>query len=241
MTETDRDFDVQARRRLPIGIQTFRRIREEGYYYVDKTAWLRRLVDEGTHYFLSRPRRFGKSLLVDTLKELFEGNEPLFEGLDVHGRWDWSVRRPVVRLDFSGGNFAAPDGLHANLTAQLAAVERRARLAAGPATAPDAAPLAMRRSVAARAAGQGDAGVSVILNGLRAGRTDRTEEIGKEREKRWIGWSEQVRHGRRCAVRVAAFASARSSPPRWASASRAGRRRRAPRTDKAAISESSSV
>ena len=137
MTETDRDFDVQARHRLPIGIQTFRRIREEGYYYVDKTAWLRRLVDEGTHYFLSRPRRFGKSLLVDTLKELFEGNEPLFEGLDVHGRWDWSVRRPVVRLDFSGGNFAAPDGLHANLTAQLAAVERRARLAAGPATAPE--------------------------------------------------------------------------------------------------------
>ena len=84
-------------RKLSIGIQTFRTIREEGCYYVDKTAYACRPVDEGTHYFLSRPRRFGKSLFVDTLKELFEGNEPLFEGLDVHERWDWSVRHPVVR------------------------------------------------------------------------------------------------------------------------------------------------
>ena len=68
------------KRKLPIGIQTFRTVREEGFYYVDKTMYARRLVDEGTHYFLSRPRRFGKSLFVDTLKELFEGNEPLFEG-----------------------------------------------------------------------------------------------------------------------------------------------------------------
>ena len=63
----------ERRRKLPIGIQTFSRLREDDYYYVDKTASLRRLVEEGTHYFLSRPRRFGKSLLVDTLKELFEG------------------------------------------------------------------------------------------------------------------------------------------------------------------------
>ena len=70
------------KRKLLIGIQTFRTIREENCYYVDKTPCLRRLVDEGTHYFLSRPRRFGKSLLLDTLKELFEGNEPLFHGLN---------------------------------------------------------------------------------------------------------------------------------------------------------------
>ena len=56
-----------TKRKLPIGIQTFRTIREEGCYYVDKTAYACRLVDEGAHYFLSRPRRFGKSLLVDTL------------------------------------------------------------------------------------------------------------------------------------------------------------------------------
>ena len=61
-----------TKRKLPIGIQTFREIREEGYYYVDKTACAQRLADQGAHYFLSRPRRFGKSLFLDTLKELFE-------------------------------------------------------------------------------------------------------------------------------------------------------------------------
>ena len=55
-------------------------IREEGCYYIDKTPFAHRLVTEGSRYFLSRPRRFGKSLFVDTLKELFEGNEPLFKG-----------------------------------------------------------------------------------------------------------------------------------------------------------------
>ncbi len=67
--------------KLPIGIQTFREIRDENHYYVDKTAYAARLVSEGKHYLLSRPRRFGKSLFVDTVKELFEGNEPLFRGL----------------------------------------------------------------------------------------------------------------------------------------------------------------
>ena len=116
------------RRRLPIGIQTFRKIREESCYYVDKTAYVRQLLDEGTHYFLSRPRRFGKSLFLDTLKELFEGGEALFEGLAIHGRWDWSVRHPVVRLSFGGGNFKEPGQAHASLMAQLDAVERRTGL-----------------------------------------------------------------------------------------------------------------
>ena len=66
------------RRKLPIGIQTFAKIREDDHYYVDKTDFIRQLTDQGTHYFLSRPRRFGKSLLLDTLGELFAGNEPLF-------------------------------------------------------------------------------------------------------------------------------------------------------------------
>ena len=69
------------RRKLPIGIQTFAKIRSEDYYYIDKTALAQTLIEEGSHYFLSRPRRFGKSLFLDTLKELFEGNEPLFQGL----------------------------------------------------------------------------------------------------------------------------------------------------------------
>ena len=64
-----------TRRKLPTGIQTFREIREDDCYYVDKTAFILRLTQKGKHYFLSRPRRFGKSLLVDTIKELFEGSE----------------------------------------------------------------------------------------------------------------------------------------------------------------------
>ena len=125
------------KRKLPIGIQTFRTIREEGFYYVDKTAHLQRLIEEGKHYFLSRPRRFGKSLLVDTLKELFEGNEALFRGLAVHHHWDWSERHPVVRLDFSKGSFMAPGNLHANLMAQLDAIGRRTGVASRYETAPE--------------------------------------------------------------------------------------------------------
>ncbi len=126
-----------TRRRLPLGIQTLRKIREDGCYYVDKTAYLRRLVDEGTHYFLSRPRRFGKSLFVDTLKELFEGNEALFRGLAVHDRWDWSVRHPVLRLSFGGGVFRDPGGLRANVMAQLGDIEREAGAESDCTTAPE--------------------------------------------------------------------------------------------------------
>ena len=119
------------RHRLPIGIQTFRQIREEGYYYVDKTTYACRIgKDAGKHFFLSRPRRFGKSLFVDTLKELYEGSEPLFRGLAVHDVWDWSKRRPVVRLSFAGGNFKRPAELHASVMRQLAARERRGGLPA---------------------------------------------------------------------------------------------------------------
>ena len=124
------------RRRLPIGIQTFREIREEDCYYVDKTPLVHRLVSERKHYFLSRPRRFGKSLLLDTIKELFEGNEALFEGLHIHDRWDWSVRHPVVRLSFGGGHFTEPGHLEANLLDQLAGAERRTGLGGGYHTAP---------------------------------------------------------------------------------------------------------
>ena len=117
-----------TRRKLPIGMQTFRDLRESNCYYVDKTAYVGRLLDEGKHYFLSRPRRFGKSLFLDTCKELFEANEPLFEGLAIHDRWDWSVRHPVLRLSFGSGNFKEPGQLALNLKEQLAAAERRAKV-----------------------------------------------------------------------------------------------------------------
>ena len=119
-----------TRRRLPIGIQTFGEIRETDCYYVDKTPWIGRLVDEGKHYFLSRPRRFGKSLLLDTMKELFEGNEPLFRGLAIHDRWDWNVHHPVVRLSFGAGDFGRPGYVEETLDAQLDDAERDAGIQA---------------------------------------------------------------------------------------------------------------
>ena len=125
------------KRLLPIGIQTFREIRERECYYVDKTAYIRRLLNEGKHYFLSRPRRFGKSLFLDTCKEVFEGNEPLFAGLYIHDQWDWSVRHPVLRLSFGKGNFKVPGYVETNLMAQLDAVERRTGVASDYPTGPE--------------------------------------------------------------------------------------------------------
>ena len=131
MIQLKPEANQPARRKLPIGIQTFRKIREDHCYYVDKTAYMGRLVDEGTHYFLSRPRRFGKSLFLDTLKELFEGNEPLFQGLAIHEQWDWSVRHPVLRLDFSNGNFKEPGDLHKDVMEQLDALESEVAVRSG--------------------------------------------------------------------------------------------------------------
>jgi hypothetical protein len=92
------------RRKLPIGIQNLREIRQEGHYYVDKSGLAIDLIESaGKAFFLSRPRRFGKSLLVDTFKELFEGHQALFEGLAAESRWDWSRRHPVIRISFSDG------------------------------------------------------------------------------------------------------------------------------------------
>ena len=77
--------EVQTERRpLPISYQSFANLRNEGCYYVDKTPLIREVIRRERFYFLSRPRRFGKSPLIDTLQELFEGNEPLFQGLDIH-------------------------------------------------------------------------------------------------------------------------------------------------------------
>ena len=116
-----------TRQSLPIGIQDFATIRSEGFYYVDKTPLIWQLVSAGRHYFLSRPRRFGKSLLVDTLKALFTGQEELFRGLDIHDHWDWSVTHPVVRLSF-GRKYDKPEDIERNLANQLGLIEHAAGL-----------------------------------------------------------------------------------------------------------------
>jgi len=117
-----------TRRKLPIGIQTFAKLREDDCYYVDKTGFALRLIDEGTHYFLSRPQRFGKSLFLDTLAELFAGNEPLFRGLQAHGRWDWGRRFPVIRLSFGGGVVQSRAELDRSIRAQLGRNRRNLRV-----------------------------------------------------------------------------------------------------------------
>jgi len=111
------------RKKLPIGIQTLREIREEGHYYVDKTPFALQLVNQGKYYFLSRPRRFGKSLFLDTLKELFEGNRALFAGLHADEHWEWSIQYPVIRLSFGGGVVKTQADLHELVGQQLAQLE----------------------------------------------------------------------------------------------------------------------
>lgn len=87
-------------RKLPIGIQTFKEVIEGGYLYVDKTKYLYEMIETGKYYFVSRPRRFGKSMAVTTLKELFRGNRELFRGLWIYERFEWK-EHPVIHLDMS--------------------------------------------------------------------------------------------------------------------------------------------
>ncbi|WP_084609394.1 ATP-binding protein [Sulfurihydrogenibium subterraneum] len=91
-------------KRLPIGITTLQSIKKDNCYYVDKTPFVKKLVDNGKYFFLSRPRRFGKSLFVDTLKQAFLGNKQLFEGLYLEKNWDWSIKYPVIHIDFGSRN-----------------------------------------------------------------------------------------------------------------------------------------
>jgi len=100
--------------KLPIGIQTFSEIRTGGYAYVDKSAFIAKLAESGKYYFLSRPRRFGKSLFLDTLDCAFSGRRELFQGLyldDPTYGWDWGKRYPVVRISFGSGTLRSPEDL----------------------------------------------------------------------------------------------------------------------------------
>jgi hypothetical protein len=87
--------------KLPIGIQTFSKLRKGNYLYVDKTREIHRMISSGDVFFLSRPRRFGKSLLISTLEAIFKGEKALFEGLYIADKVDWNERYPVIKLDWS--------------------------------------------------------------------------------------------------------------------------------------------
>ncbi len=111
-------------KKLPIGIQTLSHIIEGGYVYVDKTEIAHRLITSGKYYFLSRPRRFGKSLFLSTLREIFEGNKALFKGLYIEDQWDFRKKYPVIHLDFSIGLSKNTDELERNLRFALENVEK---------------------------------------------------------------------------------------------------------------------
>ncbi|MDR1244126.1 MAG: ATP-binding protein [Endomicrobium sp.] len=98
-------------KRLPIGIQAFEDIRGRDAVYVDKTKEIYNMARGGKFYFLSRPRRFGKSLLISTLKNSYKGKKELFEGLYIWGKWDWSKKHPVIHLDFAEIGYKNSDEL----------------------------------------------------------------------------------------------------------------------------------
>ena len=109
--------------KYPIGIQDFEKIIEDGYVYLDKTGLVYDLVHNGTIYFLSRPRRFGKSLLVSTLKCYFEGKKELFKGLAIDKLEKEWKQYPVFHLDFNGNNFTNPGELEVILENFVASQE----------------------------------------------------------------------------------------------------------------------
>lgn len=92
-------------KKLPIGIQSFQELVKGEYIYVDKTELIHRLIHNGKFYFLSRPRRFGKSLLLNTIKSLFEGRRALFSGLWIENQWDWSKSNPVLHFSFDAMSY----------------------------------------------------------------------------------------------------------------------------------------
>jgi len=111
---------------LPIGIQTFRDIIEGGFYYVDKTHFIPKLTSK--YYFLSRPRRFGKSLFLDTLKEAFSGNKELFKGLYLYDNWDWEKKYPIIKISFASGNIRTSDILLDLMTSQVNRISEKEQI-----------------------------------------------------------------------------------------------------------------
>lgn len=107
-------------KKFPIGISTLDKIIPEGYYYVDKTHFIAKLVNEGSYYFLSRPRRFGKSLVIDTLKQAFLGNKALFKGLYLENHWDWEKQYPIIHISFASNQKEdAPETLKKKIVSLL--------------------------------------------------------------------------------------------------------------------------
>mgnify|MGYP005841300883 CR=1 FL=1 len=123
-------------KKLPLGLQDFRGIIEDGYKYVDKTRYLHAMCTTGKYYFLSRPRRFGKSLTLSTLAELFSGSRELFEGLWIADKWDWEKRYPVIHFSLKSLNYLQR-GLEESLAERIGEIAQNYGVALAQTTATD--------------------------------------------------------------------------------------------------------
>ncbi|MFZ4617181.1 MAG: ATP-binding protein [Rectinemataceae bacterium] len=133
--------------KLPIGIQSFEKLRTGEFIYIDKTSFIARMASQGGAFFLSRPRRFGKSLLLDTMEQAFSGRRELFAGLYLdspESQWDWSRTHPVVRISFGTGSYRTIAELHRSVMFQIEEVHQKLGLPAPDETLPS---LALRKLV----------------------------------------------------------------------------------------------
>lgn len=145
--------------KYPIGIQDFEDLQRNGYAYVDKTNFVYKLADEGKYYFLSRPRRFGKSLFLSTLEAYFQGKKELFEGLAIYDlETDWK-KYPIFHIDLNTANFREKDSLYMVLNDYLTTWESKYGARETEAT------LALRfKGVIARAAEKEGCGVVILID-----------------------------------------------------------------------------
>lgn len=145
--------------KYPIGIQDFEDLQRNGYAYVDKTNFVYKLADEGKYYFLSRPRRFGKSLFLSTLEAYFQGKKELFEGLAIYDlETDWK-KYPIFHIDLNTANFREKDSLYTVLNDYLTSWEDKYGTRESEAT------LALRfKGVIARAAEKEGCGVVILID-----------------------------------------------------------------------------
>ncbi|RLD60217.1 MAG: hypothetical protein DRI95_15920, partial [Bacteroidetes bacterium] len=114
-------------KKLPLAITTFEKIRDkqQNYLYIDKTEIAYQLINRGEYYFLSRPRRFGKSLFIDTLSDLFKGKKKLFEGLAVYDKWDWKIKYPVINISLNTGQFSTREGIESRIFDTIKQTQKR--------------------------------------------------------------------------------------------------------------------
>ncbi|MDR3197350.1 MAG: ATP-binding protein [Planctomycetaceae bacterium] len=122
---------------LPIGTQSFEKLRSSNFLYIDKTEPIHRMISSGMVYFLSRPRRFGKSLLVSTMEAIFKGQKKLFEGLYIYDKWDWSQQYPVIRIDWTLIDHSMPEKIENNINDYLNEIAQSYQITLKSESAPD--------------------------------------------------------------------------------------------------------